>query len=125
MKRLHIVLMAGALAGCGNQTNGALQGYAEGEYLRVASPIAGQLARLHVARGSEVKTGEPLFALEQENEAAARRQAEEQLRQAEAQYRNLLTGKRPEEIDALRAQLAQAEASLTLSESNLTRQEEL
>ena len=125
MKRFHIVLLAGAIAGCGNQTNGTLQGYAEGEYLRVASPIAGQLARLHVARGTGVKTGEPLFALEQENEAAARRQAEEQLRQAEAQYRNLLTGKRPEEIEALRAQLAQAEASLTLSESNLRRQEEL
>jgi len=125
MKPLSIILLAGAFAGCGNQTDGALQGYAEGEYLRVASPIAGQLARLHVARGTTVKTGEPLFALEQENEAAARRQAEEQLRQAEAQHRNLLTGKRPEEIDALRAQLAQAEASLTLSESNLTRQEEL
>ncbi len=125
MKRFHIVLLTGAIAGCGNQTNGALQGYAEGEYLRIASPIAGQLARLHVARGTEVRTGEPLFALEQENEAAARRQAEEQLRQADSQYRNLLTGKRPEEIDAIRAQLAQAEASLALSESNLTRQEEL
>ncbi len=125
MKRFDIVLVAGAIAGCGNQTNGALQGYAEGEYLRAASPIAGQLARLHVARGAEVKTGEPLFALEQENEAAARRQAGEQLRQADAQYRNLLTGKRPEEIEALRAQLAQAEASLSLSESNLARQEEL
>jgi len=118
-------MLAGAIAGCGNQTNGVLQGYAEGEYLRVASPIAGQLARLHVARGATVKTGEPLFALEQENEAAARRQAEEQLRQADAQYRNLLTGKRPEEVDTIRAQLAQAEASLTLSESNLARQEEL
>jgi len=118
-------LLAGAITGCGNQTNGALQGYAEGEYLRVASPMAGQLVRLHVARGAAVKTGDPLFALEQENEAAALRQAEEQLRQADAQYRNLLTGKRPEEIEALRAQLAQAEASLTLSESNLTRQEEL
>jgi HlyD family secretion protein len=125
MKRLQLVLLAGAISGCGNQTSGVLQGYAEGEYLRVASPIAGQLARLHVARGKTVKTGEPLFALEQENEAAARRQAEEQLRQADAQYRNLLTGKRPEEIEALRAQLAQAEASLTLSESNLARQEEL
>ncbi|HTF15433.1 MAG TPA: HlyD family efflux transporter periplasmic adaptor subunit [Burkholderiales bacterium] len=125
MKRFHAIVLVTAITGCGDQTNGALQGYAEGEYLRVASPIAGQLARLHVARGTEVKTGEPLFALEQENETAARRQAEEQLRQADAQYRNLLTGKRPEEIEALRAQLAQAEASLTLSESNLRRQEEL
>jgi len=125
VKRFHAIVLVTAITGCGDQTNGALQGYAEGEYLRVASPIAGQLARLHVARGTEVKTGEPLFALEQENETAARRQAEEQLRQADAQYRNLLTGKRPEEIEALRAQLAQAEASLTLSESNLRRQEEL
>lgn len=125
MKRLCIVLFAAAMAGCNDQTNGVFQGYAEGEYLRVASPIAGQLARLHVARGTAVKAGDPLFALEQDNEAAARRQAEEQFRQAEAQYRNLLTGKRPEEIEAVRAQLEQAEASLSLSESNLARQEEL
>lgn len=125
MKRLRGVLFAAVLTACGNQTSDVLQGYAEGEYLRVASPFAGQLARLHVARGAEVTAGDPLFALEQENEAAARRQAQEQLRQAEAQYRNLLTGKRPEEVDAIRAQLAQAEASLRFSEANLARQEEL
>lgn len=125
MKRFQAILLIAVTTGCAEQGNGPLQGYAEGEYLRVASPIAGQLARLHVARGATVKTGEPLFALEQENEIAARRQAEEQLRQAEAQYRNLLTGKRPEEIDAIRAQLAQAEANLKLSEANLARQEEL
>jgi HlyD family secretion protein len=125
MRRLRILLLLAAVTGCSEETNGVLQGYAEGEYLRVASPIAGQLARLQVARGAVVRAGEPLFALEQENEAAARRQAEGQLRQAEAQYRNLLTGKRSEEIEAIRAQLAQAEASLTLSESNLARQEEL
>jgi HlyD family secretion protein len=114
-----------ALAACGEGDHGALQGYAEGEYVRVASPIAGQLARLNVARGSAVKAGDPLFTLEQENEAAARGQAEQQLRQAEAQHRNLLKGRRPEEIDAIRAQLAQAEASLKLSESTLSRQERL
>jgi HlyD family secretion protein len=125
MKRLCAILLVAAMAGCNDQTDGVFQGYAEGEYLRVASPIAGQLARLHVARGAAVKTGEPLFTLEQDNEAAARRQAEGQLRQAEAQHRNLLTGKRAEEIEAIQAQLAQAEASLALSESNLARQEEL
>ncbi|MGB5082934.1 MAG: HlyD family efflux transporter periplasmic adaptor subunit [Burkholderiales bacterium] len=119
------MLIAAAAGGCVDRSNGVLQGYAEGEYLRVASPIAGQLARLNVARGDSVKAGDPLFSLESENEAAARRQAEEQLRQADAQYRNLLTGKRPEEMEAIRAQLAQAEASLSLSESNLARQEEL
>ena len=125
MKHLGAILLAGTLTACNDPPTGVLQGYAEGEYLRVASPVAGQLARLHVARGAEVSAGDPLFALEQENEAAARRQAQEQLRQAEAQYRNLLTGKRSEEIDAIRAQLAQAEATLRFSEANLGRQEEL
>jgi len=68
MKRIHAIALAAAIAGCGKEANQSLQGYAEGEYLRVASPIAGQLARLHVARGTAVKAGEPLFALEQENE---------------------------------------------------------
>ncbi|MGB7543580.1 MAG: HlyD family efflux transporter periplasmic adaptor subunit [Burkholderiales bacterium] len=114
-----------ALAACAPRYESSWQGYAEGEYVRVAAPIAGQLARLNVARGASVKAGDALFALEQENEVAARREAEERLRQAEAQYRNLLTGRRPEEIAAIRAQLAQAEASLKLSEANLARQEEL
>lgn len=125
MKYPHTVLLLLVVGGCTDPNNGALQGYAEGEYLRVASPLAGQLARLHVSRGATVRRGDPLFALEQDNEAAALRQAEGQLRQAEAQYRNLLTGKRPEEIDAIRAQLAQAEAGLRLSQSTLERQEEL
>lgn len=114
-----------ALAACGEAQNGTLQGYAEGEYLRVASPMAGQLSRLNVARGASVKAGDALFALEQENEIAARREAGERLRQAAAQHQNLLTGRRPEEIDAIRAQLAQAEAGLKLSEAQLARQERL
>jgi len=125
MKLIRPLLLASAFAGCADQGNTMFQGYVEGEYLRVASPISGQLASLLVARGATVKRGDPLFALEQDNETAGLRQAEDQLRQAEAQHRNLLTGKRPEEIDAIRAQLAQAEASLTLSEGNLVRQETL
>jgi hypothetical protein len=45
VKRFHAIVLIAAIAGCGDQTNGVLQGYAEGEYLRIASPIAGQLAR--------------------------------------------------------------------------------
>lgn len=125
MKRLAAILSLVALTACSDRDNGALQGYVEGEYVRVASPIAGQLARLNVARGSAVKRADPLFSLEQENEAAARREAAERLQQAEAQHANLLKGKRPEEIDAIRAQLAQAQTSLKLSEANLARQEAL
>ena len=50
--------------------------------MRVAAPFAGTLQQLAVARGGQVAVGAPLFALERENEVAARRQAEQQLQAA-------------------------------------------
>ena len=58
-------LLAAVAAGCNDPSQDRLQGYAEGEYVRVASPFAGQLAKLAVKRGDQVKAGEPLFTLEQ------------------------------------------------------------
>lgn len=113
------------LAACGDDGARVYQGYAEGEYVRVAAPFAGTLQSLAVKRGAQVKAGDPLFALEQENEAAARREAEERLRNAGAQLANLKKGKRAPELDAIRAQLAQAEAALKLSAVQLKRQEQL
>ena len=118
-------LLAAATAGCNDPPQEHLQGYAEGEYVRVASPFAGQLAKLAVKRGDQVKAGEPLFTLEQENEAAQRREAADRLARAQAQLENLRKAKRPTEIDAVRAELAQAEANLKLAEANLKRQEDL
>ena len=113
------------LAACADEGPRIYQGYAEGEYVRVAAPFAGTLQSLAVKRGAQVKAGDPLFALEQENEAAARREAKERLRNAEAQLANLKKGKRAPELDAIRAQLAQAEAALKLSAVQLKRQEQL
>lgn len=102
-----------------------LQGYVEGEYVRVAGPIAGTLVDLPVARGTAVQPGTPLFTLEAESETAARLEAEERARGAEARLANLRKGKRREELDALRAQRAQAEAALALSTAELARAEDL
>src|SRR6185295_9885798 len=93
-------------------------GYAEGEYVRIASPYAGSLTSLSVKRGDKVDASAPLFALEQESERAAREEAAARVKQAESQLENLRKGKRPEEVAAARAQLAQAEASLKLSASD-------
>ena len=113
------------LAACSGEGPRSYQGYAEGEYVRVAAQFAGTMQKLAVARGTQVKAGDALFVLEQENEAAARREAEERLKNAEAQLANLQKGKRPTEIDAVRAQLAQAEAALQLSAAQLKRNEQL
>jgi HlyD family secretion protein len=66
-----------------------------------------------------------LFALESENEAAARRQARQELSAAEARLEDLRTGKRPQELDVIRAQLAQAVAEEKKSAADLVRDEAL
>lgn len=59
-----VMVAVAVLAACGEHGNGAIQGYAEGEYVRIAAPFAGSLQQLHVKRGSQVKAGDPLFTLE-------------------------------------------------------------
>ena len=114
-----------ALGGCDKPADPALQGYVEGEFVRIAAPFAGTLVKLEVQRGTRVAEGAALFALEAESEDAARREAGERLRRAQAQVEDLRKGLRSTEIDAVRAQLAQAEAAAALSVKELARQEDL
>jgi HlyD family secretion protein len=113
------------VAACGPQAERPLQGYIEGEYIRVGPQFAGILQQLSVQRGDQVAAGAPLFALERENEIAAGRQAEEQLRGAQARLDNLKTGKRPPEVETVAEQLRQAQATRELSAANYKRQESL
>jgi HlyD family secretion protein len=123
MKRLLIAVAL--LAGCGNAPNDAWQGYIEGEYVLLASPYAGQLQKLHVRRGERIETGKPVFALEQESERAARLEAEERLRSAQARLEHLRVPRRAPEIEALRAELRQAQVARELAAVNLQREEGL
>lgn len=120
-----LALVAALLSGCSQPSQPAYQGYVEGEFVRVASPIAGTLVSLSVERGSAVKAGDPLFELEQESEAAARREAEERVGAARARLVNLEKGKRPEELAAIDAQYREAEAALEFSRANFQRQQKL
>ncbi len=118
-------LLLFVLSGCQETAKPGWQGYVEGEYVRVGAPLAGTLLELDVERGQAVAKGAPLFVLEQESEAAARREAESRVAQAVARLANLEKGKRPDEIAAISAQQAQAQAALALSRANLARQEKL
>ena len=124
--RLCIALASSLIVvACGPTGERPLQGYIEGEYVRVAAPFAGTLQQLSVKRGDEIASGAPVFALESENEVAARRQAEQQLQAAEARLADLRKGKRPPEVETVVEQLAQAKAARDLSAANFRRQEAL
>jgi HlyD family secretion protein len=113
------------LAGCSSPDPKRVQGYVEGEYVYVSSPLAGTLATLSVRRGDQVSAGAPLFALDAVPEKAARDEAERKLAMNRANWEDAKKGKRPSEIDSLEAQLKQAKAALALSQSVMARQERL
>ena len=126
MRRALLALAAVLLVGCEKTASDGWQGYIEGEFVLLASPYAGQLQKLYVRRGDQVETGKPVFALESESERAARAEAEQRLRMAEARRENLQGSvRRVEEIEALRAEVKQARTALELSTSQFAQQEKL
>lgn len=119
------LLAAGLLllqGGCSRTETGLLQGYVEGEFVLIASPLPGTVT-LQVTRGSMVKRGDPLFALESVAERAARDEAARRLAQAKAVLEDVRKGLRPTELASLRARLQEAKASLALAETEFGRQE--
>ena len=124
-KILLSVVAVALAAGCAKNSPGTFQGYIEGEYVYLAAPLGGALTNLAIARGDSVKTGQLLFSLERESEAAALAQAEMNLKQAQAQLEDLTKGSRPAEIASLTAQLDRAQANLKLAAAQLTRREQL
>jgi HlyD family secretion protein len=113
------------LASCDKPTRDTFQGYVEGEYVYVASPLSGALEELSVQRGAQVKQGDPLFSLECGAELAAHAQATKRLEEGRSRLEDTKKGMRQSEIAALEAQLNQFRAALVLSEKEFVRQSDL
>jgi HlyD family secretion protein len=120
----HLSALATVLfvAACSRPLEHRYQGYLEGEYIYVSSPLAGRLETLAVTKGSRVDAGGMLFALERSAELATQRQAADQLRTAQARLEDLKKGSRPTELATLEARLDQARAAAQLSKLDLDRQ---
>ncbi len=121
--RVAIVIMGIAVAACTPATAPDHQGYVEGEFVNVASPIAGQLEALAVRRGDQVAAKARLYTLEAVSEAAAQRQAAEQVKVAQAQLADLRQGRRLPEVEVTRAQLEQAQVDERRLAQQLARDE--
>jgi HlyD family secretion protein len=119
------VALIASLTACKPPPSKLLQGYVEGEFVYVSSPLAGKIAKLHMQRGAQVQQGDVLFDLENTAEKAARDEATHRLQQAKATLEDAKKGKRPTEIESLQAQLKQANELVALSEIELARQEKL
>ncbi|MDC0335354.1 HlyD family efflux transporter periplasmic adaptor subunit [Pseudodesulfovibrio sp.] len=113
------------MAACSDSPANLFQGYVEGEYVHVASPIGGTLDTLDVIRGQQVNKEAPLFGLERDFEQASVDEARHGLQQAQDNLANLKKGQRPSEIASIVAQLKQAKASASLAKIEYDRRVKL
>ncbi|MEO8627862.1 MAG: HlyD family efflux transporter periplasmic adaptor subunit [Betaproteobacteria bacterium] len=128
MNRSIVVLAAFlmcASSGCAKRAPDTFPGYAEADYVRLASPMSGTLTKLHLQRGDSAAAAAPAFVLEQESENAARQEALSRVERAKAQLADLKKGRRPDELASVRAQIAEAESTLAFSKSDFARMQQL
>jgi HlyD family secretion protein len=112
-KVISVVLV---LTGCQQQAPGnRFTGYIEAENIYIAAPASGWLVKLAVREGDVLQTDQLLFALDPTGAQADVAMAEAQLAFSEAEYRNLTTGLRDEEIAVLKTQLDEARVNLSLA----------
>lgn len=119
---IALALMASA---CSDKPATGWSGYAEGDYVYVAAPLAGKLESLAVQAGQSVAPNALLFTLDSESERAAQAEATARVDSARAQAANTDKGRRAEEIAVTQAQFTQAQASATLARNELARQQQL
>lgn len=118
----YIILLIGCvgLAAC-QPESGTVHGYVEGEFVRVAPTSGGLLKKLSVERGQSVQTDDPLFSLDLIELSAQRDSAAASVQQVQAELNDLLKGERPEEIEILRQQQEQAQATLINAQAEYDR----
>jgi HlyD family secretion protein len=113
------------LAGCSNEPVHKYQGYVSGRNIYLASQFSGKLKKLSVDKGSLVKKGDLLFALDPEPQSFTLKENEAVLLQNKASLADLIKPKREPTLDAIHAQLAQNQAQISLATIRVKRNQTL
>jgi len=96
-----------------------VSGQVEATEVQVAAPVGGRLLELRIAEGDRVTAGDVLARLDTADAELALRRARAERDQADAQYRLLLAGARPEDIRQADAQRATTDADVRAAEADL------
>jgi HlyD family secretion protein len=94
-------------------------GYVEATEVRVAPEVGGRVIEMAVAEGDRVAAGAVIARLDTSDVVIARRRADAERAQAEAQLRLLQAGSRQEDVRQARAQAESAQADVQAAESEL------
>jgi HlyD family secretion protein len=116
-----LVFLVLSLNGCWLSDKDTVQGYIEGNYTYLSSPIDGKLVQLNVGRGYQVKTGDLIFMLDPQPETDKLKQAQNNLAQAEQTLIDLRKGQRKTVMQGLVAQRDQAAVQVKMDKITLDR----
>jgi HlyD family secretion protein len=121
------VILSFGLAGCGNGHKGAIEasGTLEAVEVRVSAKVPGQVDRLFVDEGSQVKEGDTLAVLDHSTQDIQWRQAQAGVSLADAQYQLLVNGARSEDIQQADDALKQLESSAKVAADDYKRMKDL
>lgn len=119
-QRFFFVLSCILLVAC-HPSRHHYQGYIEGETLYLSIPFSGVLQKMHVHRGQQVSAGQLLFEFNPKPQEYALTQNQALLEQSNQTLIDLQKPKRIPEIDAIKAQIAQSDAQLSLADLRVKR----
>ncbi|MEX1665373.1 HlyD family secretion protein [Zhongshania arctica] len=115
--RLSVMGALLLLVGCESSTTpGGFNGYVEAEYIYVSALEPGWVIASMVKEGDIVEKGQVLLQLDNDRQRFDLHEANTRVLQADAQYQDLATGARPDEINRLTAQRKEAVAARALAE---------
>jgi HlyD family secretion protein len=121
------ILLSLGLIGCSNDHKGAIEasGTLEAVEVRVSAKVPGQIDRLFVDEGSQVKEGDTLAILDHSTQEIQWRQANAGVALADAQYQLLVNGARSEDIQQAQDALKQLQSSSKLADDDFNRMKDL
>jgi len=124
-----ILLFASAvlIAGCSNTHDGTIEasGTLEATEVKVSAKVGGQVERLLVQEGSQVKAGDTLAVLDHATLEIQLEQAQAGVELAQAQYQLLLNGARSEDLRSAEEAVNQSRSSAENAETDFKRMKEL
>jgi HlyD family secretion protein len=122
-----IILLSLGLIGCANGHKGTIEasGTLEAIEVRVSAKVPGQVDRLFVDEGSQVKDADTLAILDHSTQEIQWRQAQAGVALADAQYQLLVNGARSEDIQQSEDALKQLESSAKVAADDYNRMKEL
>ncbi|MBN3841423.1 MULTISPECIES: HlyD family efflux transporter periplasmic adaptor subunit [Burkholderia] len=122
LARFGFVFACLSIAGCTKHPE-TFQGYMEGQFSYLSTPHSGTLKTLPVRRGQRVAAGAAVFEIDSPDLEKAVKRQYHQWQSSLNMLEDLEKGKRPSEIDTMKAQLEQARATAARSSQRLARAE--